>query len=147
MLDGAGGLSVVNVVSLENYLRGVVAREMPSTWKPEALEAQAIAARTYAVATRKAAASPFDLYPDERSQVYGGISAEGSAASAAVDATAGQVVLYQGQPIVTYFSSSSGGRTAAVRGGRSRAPSPRRISRRSTTPTTRSRPTTTGRSR
>ena len=52
---------------------------MPSTWKPEALEAQAIAARTYAVATRKPATSPFDLYPDERSQVYRGLAAEGAA--------------------------------------------------------------------
>jgi stage II sporulation protein D len=108
------GLTVVNVVSLESYLLGVVASEMPSDWKPEALEAQAIAARTYAVATRKPAATPYDLYPDERSQVYRGLAGEGAAASAAVDATAGQVVLYQGRPIVTYFSSSSGGRTAAV---------------------------------
>ncbi len=114
VLAEAGGLSVVNIVSLENYLRGVVASEMPSTWKPEALQAQAIAARTYAVATRKAATSSFDLYPDERSQVYRGLASEGAAASAAVDATAGQVVLYAGQPIVTYFSSSSGGRTAAA---------------------------------
>ena len=114
MLGAADGLAVVNVVSLENYLRGVVASEMPSIWKPEALEAQAIAARTYAVATRKPASSPYDLYPDERSQVYRGLAAEGAPSSAAVDATAGQVVLYQGQPIVTYFSSSTGGRTAAV---------------------------------
>ena len=114
MLAGADGLAVVNVVTLESYLLGVVASEMPSDWKPEALEAQAIAARTYAVATRKPASSPYDLYPDQRSQVYRGLAGEGASSSAAVDATAGQVVLYQGQPIVTYFSSSSGGRTAAV---------------------------------
>ena len=112
-----GGLQAVNVVSLENYLLGVVASEMPSSWKPEALEAQAIAARTYAVATRKPASSPYDLYPDERSQVYRGIAAESPASSAAVTATAGQVVLYQGQPIVTYFSSSTGGRSANVEEG------------------------------
>ena len=114
VLAGADGLAVVNVVTLESYLLGVVASEMPSDWKPEALEAQAIAARTYAVATRKPASSPYDLYPDQRSQVYRGLAGEGASSSAAVDATAGQVVLYQGQPIVTYFSSSSGGRTAAV---------------------------------
>ena len=114
VLATADGLAVVNVVTLESYLLGVVASEMPSDWKPEALEAQAIAARTYAVATRKPASSPYDLYPDERSQVYRGLAGEGAPSSAAVDATAGQVVLYQGQPIVTYFSSSSGGRTAAV---------------------------------
>jgi stage II sporulation protein D len=114
VLAAEDGLQVVNVVSLENYLRGVVASEMPSSWQPEALEAQAIAARTYAVATRKPASSSFDLYPDERSQVYRGLAAEAPTASAAVDATAGQVVLYQGQPIVAYFSSSTGGRSAAV---------------------------------
>ena len=76
VLSAADGLAVVNVVSLENYLRGVVASEMPSTWQPEALEAQAIAARTYAVATRKPATSPYDLYPDVRSQVYRGLAAE-----------------------------------------------------------------------
>ncbi|HET6175027.1 MAG TPA: SpoIID/LytB domain-containing protein [Gaiellales bacterium] len=114
VLGTPDGLQVVNIVSLENYLRGVVASEMPSTWEPQALETQAIAARTYAVATRKPASSAFDLYPDERSQVYRGLAAEGASSSAAIDATAGQVVLYQGQPIVAYFSSSSGGRTAAA---------------------------------
>jgi stage II sporulation protein D len=114
VLGDAGGLSVVNVVTLESYLLGVVASEMPSDWKPEALETQAIAARTYAIATRKPAASPFDLYPDERSQVYRGLAAEKPSATAAIQATAGQVVLYQGQPIITYFSSSTGGRSAAA---------------------------------
>jgi SpoIID/LytB domain protein len=114
VLAATDGLSVVNIVSLESYLRGVVASEMPSSWRPEALEAQAIAARTYAVATRKPAASAYDLYPDERSQVYRGLAAEAAPASAAIDATAGEVVLYQGQPIVTYFSSSTGGRSAAA---------------------------------
>jgi stage II sporulation protein D len=114
VLGDAGGLSVVNVVALESYLLGVVASEMPSDWKPEALETQAIAARTYAIATRKPPASPFDLYPDERSQVYRGLAAEKPSATAAIQATAGQVVLYQGQPIITYFSSSTGGRSAAA---------------------------------
>ena len=76
VLAATGGLQAVNLVSLESYLLGVVASEMPSSWKPEALEAQAIAARTYAVATRKAATSPYDLFPDERSQVYRGLAAE-----------------------------------------------------------------------
>ncbi len=114
VLGDAKGLTVVNLVTLESYLLGVVASEMPSDWKPEALETQAIAARTYAVATRKPATSPYDLYPDERSQVYRGLAAEKPTATAAIQATAGQVVLYQGQPIITYFSSSTGGRTAAA---------------------------------
>ena len=117
--------------------------EMPSAWKPEALQAQAIAARTYAVATRKAPTRPFDLYPDERSQVYGGLAAEQPSTSAAVDATAGQVVIYDGKTIVTYFSSSSGGRTAAARRS-SRTASRRRTWSPSTIPATRSRRITTG---
>src|SRR5262249_30741275 len=59
-------------------------------------------------------ASNFDLYGDTRSQVYGGISVEMAATTAAVDATAGQVVLYDGRVATTYFSSSSGGRTASA---------------------------------
>jgi stage II sporulation protein D len=114
ILSSPDGIAVVNVVSLESYLRGVVASEMPATWQPEALETQAIAARTYAVATRKPPTSVYDLYPDVRSQVYRGLASEQITSSAAVDATAGQVVLYQGQPIVTYFSSSTGGRSAAA---------------------------------
>ena len=146
MLGRRGGLTVVNLVTLESYLLGVVASEMPSNWKPEALETQAIAARTYAVATRKPATSPYDLYPDERSQVYRGLAAEKPTASAAIDATAGQVVLYQGQPIVTYFSSSTGGRTAAAEEVFPTKPVPYLVvGRRSRT--TRSRRTTTGRSR
>ena len=114
VLGDAKGLTVVNLVTLESYLLGVVASEVPSDWKREALETQAIAARSYAVATRKPETSPFDLYPDERSQVYRGLAAEKPAATAAIQATAGQVVLYQGQPIIAYFSSSTGGRTAAA---------------------------------
>jgi stage II sporulation protein D len=106
-----GKLRAVNVVGLEQYLYGVVPSEMPSTWAPEALEAQAVAARSYALATRKVAA-PFDLYADTRSQVYGGIAAEKPSTTAAVDATAGQVVLWNGAVADTFFFSTSGGRTA-----------------------------------
>src|ERR1700712_2192516 len=101
VLAATGGLQAIHGVTLESYLLGVVASEMPASWKPEALAAQAIAARTYAVATRKPATSTYDLYPDERSQVYRGLAAEAATSSAAVTATAGQVVLYQGLPIVT----------------------------------------------
>jgi stage II sporulation protein D len=110
----AGGkLQVVNVVGLEAYLYGVVPREMPYTWAAEALKCQAVAARSYALAVRKTGGA-FDLYPDTRSQVYGGVEAEKPETNAAVDATAGQVVLYQGKVATTYFYSSSGGRTAAI---------------------------------
>ncbi|MEA2294316.1 MAG: hypothetical protein QOE86_1955 [Solirubrobacteraceae bacterium] len=108
-----GGVQAVNAVGLEDYVRGVVARESPSTWPAEALKAQAVAARSYAVTTSKAG-NGFEQYADTRSQVYGGIAAETAASDAAVAATAGQVVTYQGRPVVTYFFSTSGGRTENV---------------------------------
>ena len=108
----AGKLRAINMVGLEQYLYGVVPSEMPYTWHPEALKAQAVAARSYALATRRTGA--FDLYPDTRSQVYLGIEHEKPSTNAAVNATAGQVVLYDGEVAKTYFFSSSGGRTASA---------------------------------
>jgi stage II sporulation protein D len=108
-----GSLRAVNSVPLEAYLYGVVPSEMPKDWLPEALKAQAVAARTYALAVRKTG-SWFDLYPDTRSQVYLGIAHEAPSATAAVQETAGEVVQYQGRIITTYFFSSSGGRTASA---------------------------------
>src|SRR5213078_1966746 len=107
-----GKLRAINLVGLEQYLYGVVPSEMPFTWLPEALKAQAVAARSYALATRRTGA--FDLYPDTRSQVYLGIEHEKPSTNAAVNATAGQVVLYQGEVAKTYFFSTSGGRTASA---------------------------------
>jgi SpoIID/LytB domain protein len=86
---------------------------MPDRWPGEALKSQAIVARTYALSHLQQGGD-FDLYPDTRSQVYGGIAAESQSATDAVNGTAGQVVLYQGEPAETFFSSSSGGRTANV---------------------------------
>src|SRR5438093_7565724 len=107
-----GKLRAINMVGLEQYLYGVVPSEMPYRWHPEALKAQAVAARSYALATRRTGA--FDLYPDTRSQVYLGIDHEKPSTNAAVDATAGQVVLYLGQVAKTFFFSTSGGRTASA---------------------------------
>ena len=106
------GLQVVNVVGLEQYLWGVVPSEMPQRWPAEALAAQAVAARTYALAHLHK--GDFDLYSDTRSQVYGGIAAEAPSATDAVTETAHQVVLYDDELADTYFSSSSGGKTANV---------------------------------
>jgi stage II sporulation protein D len=106
------GLAVVNAVGLDEYLQGVVPAESPSSWPAEALKAQAIAARTYAIATARSAA--FDHYADTRSQVYRGVSIETPASNQAVADTRGQIVTYQGRPAVTYFFSTSGGRTEAV---------------------------------
>ena len=108
-----GALRAINVVGLEPYLYGVVPSEMPKDWLPEALKAQAVAARSYALAVKKSG-SWFDLYPDTRSQVYLGISHEAPSATAAVQDTAGQIVVYNGRVATTYFFSSSGGRTASA---------------------------------
>ena len=108
-----GRLRAINVLPLEQYLYGVVPAEMPYTWLPAALQAQAVAARSYALASRKAA-SPFDVYADGRSQMYLGISAEKPAATEAVDETAGEVLLYAGHVATTFFSSSTGGWTQSA---------------------------------
>src|SRR2546430_531473 len=104
---------IVNVVDLDFYIRGVVPSEMPKTWAPEALKAQAVAARSYALSHLHAAAG-FDLYPDTRDQVYLGIPHEAPSTNAAVNATAGQVVLYKGKVASTYFFSTSGGATTPL---------------------------------
>lgn len=106
-------LRVVNRVGLESYLQGVVAGEMPHTWPAEALRAQAVAARTYAL-KNLVKGKPFDLYSDVRSQVYGGVAEEEPEASAAVRATSGRVVTYGGELATTYYFSTSGGRTASA---------------------------------
>jgi stage II sporulation protein D len=104
-------LQVVNLVGLEGYVKGVVPSEMPYYWPTEALKAQAVVARSYALSTRRSGG--FDLYSDTRSQVYRGIDAERPSTNDAVTATAGKVLLYAGQVARTYFFSTSGGRTAS----------------------------------
>ena len=111
--SSAGGLTVVNALGLDNYVRGVIAGEMPSSWHPEALKAQAIAARSYALTTDRGG-PVFDQYPDTRSQVYRGVTGEAASTNAAVTATAGEVVQYDGAVAVTYFFSTSGGHTENV---------------------------------
>jgi stage II sporulation protein D len=103
----------VHQVALEDYVRGVVSAEMPASWPLAALEAQAVASRTYAL-TAHAGGSAFDVYADTRSQVYRGPAAYTPETDAAVAATAGQVVAYAGRPAITYFFASSGGRTENV---------------------------------
>ena len=109
-------LQVVNALPLDSYVLGVVGREMPSNWPAAALEAQAVAARSYALAEvdNVVTARAYDVYSDTRSQVYGGIAAESPAVTAAVQSTARQAVLYGGKVATTYFSSSSGGRTVSA---------------------------------
>jgi stage II sporulation protein D len=104
-------LLVVNRLGMESYLRGVVPSEMPSAWPAEALEAQAVIARSYALRSLRPA-SPYDVYADVRSQVYGGIDREVPSTTAAVTATRSAVVTAGGQVAQTFFFSTSGGRTA-----------------------------------
>jgi stage II sporulation protein D len=106
-------LRVVNTVQIESYLQGVVAGEMPHTWPLEALKAQAVAARSYALASL-VKGKPFDLYSDQRSQVYLGISGEKARTSEAVRDTSREVVLYDGKVARTLYFSSSGGKTASA---------------------------------
>ncbi|HEV3318466.1 MAG TPA: SpoIID/LytB domain-containing protein [Solirubrobacteraceae bacterium] len=105
--------TTVHRVPLERYVRGVVSAEVPSEWPLAALEAQAIASRTYAL-TAHAGGQRFDVYSDTRSQVYRGVAAETAQTNAAVAATAGQIVTYAGAPAITYFFASSGGMTEDV---------------------------------
>jgi len=112
-VTGGKAVRVVNTVGLEPYLWGVVPSEMPDTWPAEALKSQAIVARTYAL-THMQGGGDFDMYPDTRSQVYGGMPAESDSAREAVSETSGEVVLYKGELAQTFFFSSSGGRTANV---------------------------------
>ena len=104
-------LAVVNRLALELYLQGVVPGEMPSEWPAEALKAQAVAARSYALASKLTGRS-FDVYADVRSQVYGGVAYEKATTTAAIKDTAGEIVMHAGKVATTYFYSTSGGRTA-----------------------------------
>jgi stage II sporulation protein D len=106
-------LDVVNDVPLEGYVRGVVSDEMPQDWPVEAVKAQAVAARSYALAVRRG--GEFDVYADTRDQVYGGYASETPVGDAASAGTRGQVLLYDGRVATTYYYSTSGGRTADAR--------------------------------
>ena len=108
-----GNRLTINMLPLETYLRGVVPAEMvASTLPQQALRAQAVAARTYAVHERAARrTSAFDVRDTAASQAYGGASAEYSTSDAAVKATHGQILKYGGKPAYTQFTASSGGWT------------------------------------
>jgi stage II sporulation protein D len=112
IVRSGGSLSLINIVKMEKYVRGVVPCEVPASWPAEAVQAQAVAARSYAAATRSGGS--FDAYPDTRSQMYCPIERQEVASDAAVAATARQVVMYAGHVATTYFSSSSGGRTSSL---------------------------------
>ncbi len=112
-----GALTVVNVLGLEDYVRGVVANELSPGGYPalEAQKAQAIAARTYALRNiGQFRAQGFDLLPTIRSQVYRGLSSEHPLSTRAVDETRGLIATYNGEPINALYTSTCGGRTEAA---------------------------------
>jgi stage II sporulation protein D len=108
-------LLVVNHVDLEQYLYSVLGAEMSTTFPTEALKAQAVAARTYALyRSQSTSQKPFDVDSTQLSQVYRGLSSEANTTQAAVNATLGQIMTYQGKPILAAFHSASGGHTENV---------------------------------
>lgn len=109
----SGGVTVVNALPIDDYVQGVVAGEMPSSWDDQALRVQAVTARTYALSTRKSG-DIFDQYPDTRSQMYKGVGSETASTNSAVRRTAGQIVTYGGAPATTFYFSTSGGRTENI---------------------------------
>lgn len=119
-LTASGGkMRIIGDLSMEDYVKGVIPRESPASWRPAALQAQAIAARSYAYASTTVLCTP-------ASQAYGGHSkgsdrtspdyttGEQSSTNAAADATANRYAMYGGNVIKTYFSSSMGGNTANI---------------------------------
>lgn len=107
-----GNLTVINRLKLDHYLYGVVPKEMTYNWPTEALKAQAVAARNYAIVNmKKHMSEDFNLCSSSHCQVYGGYSAEKASTNQAVDETVGMVLTYQGKPISTYYHSHSGGYT------------------------------------
>lgn len=107
-----GKLTVINNVPLEDYIKGVVPAEMPSSWATEAHKAQAIAARSYALANLgKRARYGYDLKDTPEDQAYGGASRETPDTNYAVDETKGIVLTYNMKIINAYYSASAGGQT------------------------------------
>ena len=108
-----GGLAAVDALPLDDYIKGVVVGEVPTSWPMAALQAQAVVARSYSLTT-DAGGAVFDQYPDTRSQMYYGMSRETPRTNDAVTSTNNQVVKYGDRVAVTYYFSSSGGRTENI---------------------------------
>lgn len=106
----------INVITIEDYLLGVIASEMPTQFPAEALKAQAVLARTYALKHKnKHKKYGFDLCDSQNCQVYGGVQSESEKGNGAVSATMGEVLLYEDKPIESVFSANTGGITQSAR--------------------------------
>ena len=112
LINSGDGLTVVNDIPLELYLQGVVPSEMPPSWEHDAHKAQAIAARSYAIANLgKRAKNGYDLKDTPEDQAYGGATAETPQTNDAVSETSGIVLIHDGKIIPAYYSASAGGHT------------------------------------
>lgn len=115
VMPSGGKVTAVNWVDLEAYLYSVLGAEMPASWPQEALKAQAVAARSYALYRRdRRLSEPFDVGTTTAHQVYKGLASEAPSTIAAVNATRGQVLTHNGRVIEAVFHSSSGGHTENV---------------------------------
>ena len=110
LLVSGSGVEAINIVSMNDYLRGVVPSEMPAIWPIEALRSQAVAARSYAY-RHLHPKNDFDVKPTTANQVYAGYKRERPASNTAVDSTANQVVMYNGNVANAFFFSTAGGAT------------------------------------
>jgi stage II sporulation protein D len=108
------GLRVVNRVGLEDYVAATLGRELYADWHIETQKAQAVLARTFALHRRASGRAGFDVRAGVSDQVYGGVDGETRIARAATRDTRGEVLLYEGEPILAAYHSSSGGRTASA---------------------------------
>jgi stage II sporulation protein D len=113
IVRGSSGLDVINTLGLEDYVRDVVSSECPGYWPQQALRAQAVASRSYALANLHPERD-FDVFPDDRSQNYHGLSKEFPTATAAAQATRYGVLLYGGRLVDAMFSASNGGMTSGA---------------------------------
>jgi len=116
IVTSQGRINAVNFVDIEDYLYGVVPKEMPPNWPDEALKTQAVVSRTFARYQMDAnAAREYDISATTASQVYGGSASETDRTSRAVDATRGVILTFNGKPALTYFHANSGGMTEDAR--------------------------------
>jgi stage II sporulation protein D len=114
--ESGGRVTVINELGIDDYLKGVLPREVTVTWPDEALKVQAVASRTYLAAhLDKHGAQGFDLCSDVHCQVYGGMTKEHPKTTAAVDNTRGEILIYKDKPIGAYFYAFCGGSTEKIR--------------------------------
>jgi stage II sporulation protein D len=111
--ESSRSLNVVNALTLEQYVKGVIPNESPPSWPLAELQAQAVASRSFAL-TGSVDGNGFDLYSDTRSQVYKGLESEYKSSDEAAESTRGQVLMYGGKVAETLFSACSGGHTESI---------------------------------